>query len=401
MGIRISYIIAAVIIIVLVAFLIVNVLSLLISRFYNSTSKTSFGPNQFVGYHKYYPQGVVSYGLYNSLWIPLSNGAQIASYNLSGYQVTTNAIFGCVKISSLSAYTYVPFNMIATSYLSKSGASLQLNVNLVVDPTDGKPYIYLLQNAMMFNTSGKKYQAGDNILNVSTNHSTIKESAISGNGAPRSEEVYSNGSMYYAALPNNLIYNPYTYDQNERGYIYLINSTTATSVLNLTFKNYTLPFTYCPIIKIYSSGTYPVVKFGYSMNGYSTFFDNVTLLVPAKKYYLLVTPYKLLPTSNLFYDAEFVFAGEGENENSTFNSLNATGMWLFYYANNTFVPFPSLDSSGWDTGEGATNLQVSQGSNYASVTVGTENLFSNMTLPSSEYNSTEYLGVASWIENSR
>ena len=360
-----------------------------------------FDPYAYLSNYKYYPVGVVSYGFYNSLWATLPNGTRALSYNITSYQVTTNAIFGCVNISSLSAYTDIPATAVHDQYLSKSGAGLQLNVNLVVNSTSGESYVYWLQNAILFNTSGKKYLLVDSVNNVSSVNSTLTLGMISGNGAQRVQEIRQNGSIYNVTIPNNSSYysSPfsYTYYQGQTSYL-TVTQNTLTRIINLTFRNYTLPFTYCPIIKVSHSGSYPVVNFGYVMNGYRTFYDNVTLLMPAKEYYFLITPYKIPSRGTLFYDAEFVFGGEGAGENSTFTSLNATGMWLFYYLNGTFAPFPSLYSSGWDTGEHAIGLNVSQGSNYASVAVGTTSLLSNMTLHSSEYNSTEYANVASWIE---
>ena len=362
----------------------------------NQDKVAIFDPYAYLS-NGYYSVGVASYGLYNSLWITRPDGIRALYYNISSYQITTNAIFGCVNISSLSAYTNINVSSSKYLYLSKSGASLQLNVNLVVNTTHGESYIYWLQNAILFNTSGKKYLIVDSVYNATSENSTLTLSMISGKGAQRVQEMRQNGIVYNITLPNILFYPSYTYYQGQTSYL-TVKHNMLTPIINVTFRNYTLPFTYCPVIKVSHSGSYPVVNFGYIMNGYHTFYDNVTLLVPAKEYYLLITPYKIPPTGSTFYDAEFVFGGEGDDESATFTSLNATGMWLFYRLNNTFVPFPSLYSSGWDTGEEAIGLHVSQGSNYASVTAGTSDLFYNMTLPSSEYNSTEYESVASWIE---
>ncbi|MCL5675481.1 MAG: thermopsin [Candidatus Marsarchaeota archaeon] len=348
---------------------------------------------------KYYSRGVVSYGLAGDLASAvISRNAS----NLTAYQVTTNGIFGCVDIHSIAAYT--PNSPL---YVSEYGAGLQLNINLIINTTNGLSYVYWLQNAMLFNTSDDQYQIMDSIYNLSFGYlSNISKNTLFGKGNNAIIYVSGNGAGQFVKL-SSLSSPNYIYTQNEviRPFSNATEKNGKFFYLNFTapWYNYTLPFTYCPIIMINSTvnstGTYPVANFGYSINGNSIFYDNVTFAIPSTNAYLLVTPYKNMLHITALYDAEFVFGGEGNNQSAAFTEMNATGMWLFYQASNgTFVPFPSLYSSGADTSEAATNLQVTQGSNYASVGIGTPNLFSNMTLHSSEYNSTEYANVASWIE---
>ncbi len=386
MKLKYLYISIVAIILILIIWFSIN----LISGKSNSNVLNPFAGT--VGYNNY-SEGVVSYGLTNSLGILSSSGKRMPYYNMSTYQVVTNAIFGCVNISSIQVYTPdSPPN--ASIY----GAGLQLNVNLVINSTNGHSYTYWLQNTIAFNTSSRKYTIADSIYNMSSPYNPeISQRTLSGNGDMKKQEIYKNGKFSYMNI-TDATYPLYEYDMNGTIYDKFTNNTHVVVVVYMYFKNYTLPMTYCPVIHINNSGNYPVVNFGYEMNDYKNFYDNVTFLIPDTSSYLFVTPYKYTPSNNTYYDAEFVFGGGSYGQNATFTNLNATDMWLFYYSNGTFVPFPSLYSSGWDTGEHAINLQVSQGSNYASVTAGAESLFSNMTLPSSKYNSTEYSNVASWIE---
>lgn len=347
--------------------------------------------------HKDYPMGVVAYGLFNTLGHFSPNGAPEPSYNFSIYQISTNSIFGCAKISSIEAMGAVPTD--SPPYVSENGASLNLDAIMVINGTNGSSYDYSLINGILFNTSSRNFIIGDEVYNIplSNNNSPILP-AIIGNGT----FSYYNESPENFNNPMNVAYNNYSYFLNQKYSKY--NSTSGKAILNLAFSKYSLPIVFCPVIKVIRSGSYPTVQFGYYLNmgnaTYGGFYDNVKFLIPSSNFTLLVTPYKLVrPNYTNFYDAEFVFGGEVSGQKTEFINLNASGMWMFYSSNGTFVPFPSLYSTGLNLNASTTDLEVSQGNNYALVTVGTPDLFYNMTLPSSEYNSTEYANVAAWIEN--
>ena len=376
-----------------------------------SKNEIIYDPYSFPSPFKYFSMGVASYGLsgsINDINATYGNNTfaavNAAPANVTAYQVATKGIFGCVKINSIAVNT-----INSPPGINQYGASLQLNVNLVINASNGNSYTYWLQNTIQFNTAAHEYDILDSIRNLSAGNSPIvSQLTVTGNGDKNTIKGYKSGSIYNVHI-YNATYNAYVYQLNGEEYVNLTNSTDMKNIrleVNITSYNYTLPFTYCPVIKIDSFDADPVVKFGYEMDNYSTFYDNVTFHIPSKNSYLLVTPYKTITQYNsssyiALYDAEFVFGGIADNQVATFTSLNATGMWLFYQSNNTFVPFPSLYSSGVDTAERAANLKITQNGGYAAITIGTPNLFSNMTLQSPEYNSREYANVASWIENKK
>ena len=324
-----------------------------------------------------YPEGVVSYGLSGQLFNSSPDGV-VFSNSLVPYQITTNAIFGCVNITSM-AMNYSNVTGAPTSF----GPGLILDVNLVVNSTNNESYTYSLHDGFMFNTSDKVYAVFDDIANYSGHGaSVISSNTISGNGFTS----YENGPA-----PHSSIY----------GYINGEIRISSTNV-ETSWERYSLPITMCPIIKTYEQGTHPVVQFGYSINGNAGFYDNVTFSAPAKTSYMLITPYKIAPSGTDLYDAEFVFAGdEIGNQNVTFNSLNATGMWMFYDSNGTFLPFPNLYTTGWNVRQGATNAKVVPSGGYAEVKVGTPNLFSNITYQDTGRMPNYYADVSAWIEAQR
>ena len=324
-----------------------------------------------------YPEGVVSYGLSGQLFNSSPDGV-VFSNSLVPYQITTNAIFGCVNITSM-AMNYSNVTGAPTGF----GPGLILDVNLVVNSTNNESYTYSLNDGFMFNTSDKVYQFFDSIVNYSKyGTSIISSNTVSGHGL----------TFHPSETASNVAF--YKYFSGE--------SRTGNQSAGTTWKRYLLPTTLCPIIKTYEQGTHPVVQFGYSINGNAGFYDNVTFSAPAKTSYMLITPYKIAPSETDLYDAEFVFGGDAiGNQNVTFNSLNATDMWMFYDSNGTFLPFPNLYTTGWNVFQGATNAKVVPSGGYAEVKVGTPNLFSNITYQDTGRMPSYYADVSSWIEAQR
>ena len=91
------------------------------------------------------------------------------------------------------------------------------------------------------------------------------------------------------------------------------------------------------------------------------FYDNVTI-PNLNNYSILVTPYYYTPStltneSNNYYDAELIFGGEFNGENTTFSYMNAT-LNLYYDKGGILEKFPSYYSFGRDTEEGVYNLNT-------------------------------------------
>jgi hypothetical protein len=355
----------------------------------NSTKNNIINVDNLASKYTHYSQGVVGYGLY-SIKHKQTYGTLVPSNTVGIYQVVTNAMFGCVNISSISSYVSHH-----SQVSSKYSASLQFNLNLVLNTTTNTPYTYWLQDVMVLNTSAEKYLMIDSITNTSnTNNPQISTSTVKGNGDPTSLEIITGNATTYA---NNLTYTMPSYE-------YIVGRNERLGLDNLSAAkptDYVLPMEYCPVINVNTSGRYPVVQFGYYINNTGIFYDNVTFLVPSKSVHLLVTPLKIVPNGKSLYDAEFVFGGPVNGDNATFTNINASQMWMFYDSNGSFEPFPSLYSSAWNTNERATNLEVSQGNTgYAEVKIGQDNLFSDMILNNSTYPLSSYSNVKAWIKKS-
>lgn len=280
------------------------------------------------------PIGVVSYGLYN-----ISN-------TLIPYEIRTDQVQGYANITAISAYNATP-----PVNVSKYGASLQLNVMLRLKSIAGKTYAYWLQDVMQFNTSQDNYTIGAWIFNATGSGSKVANNTFSGKGIVNTQSIPANWT-YYAKVAK---ITPYSYTQH-----------------------YTFPLYFTPVIKVEIKNSLPVVMFGYHTNTGSYFYDNVTVNLPSSEAYLLTTPYYRTPinangVSSQFYDAEFVFAGEGNGESTRFYNLNAN-IWIYYNDNGTLRAFPSVYTFGRDTAEAATHIAVSRlPTGLALVSIGTNN----------------------------
>lgn len=289
--------------------------------FYVNATPTLVNPLNLTNTSRYHPIGVASYGLYN------------ISGRLVPYQIKTDEIYGTAGITAISAYNASP-----PVNVSAYGASLQLNVAMNVESGTGNR-TYWLQNVVEFNTSSGKYSFVDAIWNYSRVYTNVSSGTFTGKGS-----VLKANQTFYA----------YSYPEFVR---------------QMFITAY--PLAIAPVIKVNYSYGIPVVHFGYMSAGRPFFYDDVMVHIPSNDAYLLVTPYYQAPTGN-YYNAELVFCGASSSEVSTFRSLNAT-VWIYYDDNGRIRQFPSAYAFGEDTGEKATNLQTSQGSTFALVTLGTPN----------------------------
>jgi len=283
------------------------------------------------------PTGMASFGLYND------------SGNLFPYSIRTDEVAGVAGISALSAH-----NAIAGSVSSSvSGATLQLNANLVVEQTSGSEEAYWCQNTPNFVTATLNLAPLDNIWNSSTSGFLSNDTVTSEGGLGAVHSAYSNGSAQYY----------YSYESS--------NST------------YLLPLDLIVLMKeTVNQGDGVLVQMGLQVlrNGTGpttpiSWFDNVTIHDSgAQAAYFLVSGNKTTP-NGYFYDAEFVFGGEENGESTFFPQMNAS-IGLFYAngISENLTAFPSYFSFGGDTAEAAANLHVTNsGGGFSQVSAGKPN----------------------------
>ncbi|MDG6930099.1 MAG: thermopsin [Nitrososphaerota archaeon] len=253
------------------------------------------------------PVGIVDYGVENI------SGALVP------YQVSATGIAGYAKIYSINAYNGTP-----PVNISPYGASLQLNVMLQVNGTQGQ-YVYWLQNFADFQTNNDTVSFGDNVWNASAINATLSSASINGRGGIISDMT-----------------------QNESAYAY-----------ETPFRHYSLPFEFILSSSETSSPNRVTVYFSYQINGFAKqTYDTVTIHVPGiESAALLVSGYGYTPLNN-YYDAELIFAGEGNGEITTFNGMNATLNMFYTLTNGSHVEPYTVYTFGSDTEESAFNLQT-------------------------------------------
>jgi thermopsin len=314
---------------------------------YSQRAQVQFGYNLFPNTPYSYgavsspqPSGIASFGINND------------SGTASPYEIKTNQIVGLANISSILAN-----NPNAPSIGDNvAGATLQLNANLVVNLTDGLQNVYWVQNTPDFVTSVNQVALTDNLWN-STDISGVmsNQSVVSPN--------YSNGGAVYISTSQG---------SNSYAYLYSANNVT-----------YATPFSFALVEnESVQSGKGVLVQLGFRMlqNGSSisssktNWFDNITINLPdVKSAYFDVAGNATTPIGS-FYDAELVFAGEGNFESTQFLNMSSS-LGLFYQDQITgkVVSFPSYYSFGGDTGEASSNLTVAYSNGIAYLTVGNPN----------------------------
>ncbi|AWR98354.1 thermopsin [Acidianus sulfidivorans JP7] len=277
--------------------------------------------------------------------ITISLPTGVAAYNGPIY---TNAVLGYANITSLSAYNPNP-----PSGIPPYGASLQLNVMLQANSSEGE-YYFWLQDVAQFITNESVVSFVDNVWNDTTPFAGVNN--ISGNG-----ECY-----FFLALFSHGSY--YAYSTN--------------------YFNYKFPLSFYLIINESYNSQGINVDFGYVIiqNGRITppnpvFYDKVFIPVNNLISASIVIANQTTPnaTGLLFIylgndlDSEFVWGGYGNGENTTFLSMSSY-LALLYMKDEKWVPFPQVFTYGNDTAESANNLHVSIAKNGdAYVTTGTPN----------------------------
>ena len=282
------------------------------------------------------PTGLASFGINN------------ASGNAMPYEVKTSSLVGVANISAIQAYNSSAPDLNDTV----SGATLQLNAMLVVNQ-NGSQYVYWAQDTPDFVTNASQVAFGDNLWNnTDLAGSMSNQSVTSSNG----DDVFStnvNGtSQYYYGFGTN----NYTYVEPFDIRL-LMNESVQPSDVLLQIGS-----------QVMSNGSGTDAE---PIN----WFDNITIHDPgAQSAYFYVSGNDSTPIGT-FYDAELVFAGEGNLEATNFTQMDSTlGLFYLNSSSDKLSPFPTYYSFGGDTGEATYNLHVQYaGNGTAQVTIGNPN----------------------------
>ena len=299
------------------------------------------------------PTGIASFGLYN------------VSGNAIPYAIKTSSIIGTANISSIQAYN----SSAPTLNDSVSGATLQLNVELVAQGVNGSDQVYWLQDTPDFVTNLSQVSYNNNLWNNTDLSGLLSNSTVT---SPNGNSVFPTGS-----------------NATQAQYFYAYGTNNFT---------YALPFDIRLLLnESVLSGKGVLMQTGVQLlrNGSNSspspisWFDNITVSDPSvQSAYFFVNGNDSTPIGS-FYDAELVFCGEGNLETTSFTQMNSTLALDYLNATSSrYSPFPSFYSFGGDTGESAGNLHVNYlGNGIAQVTKGTPNYIylgalSNATLVS-------------------
>ena len=331
---------------------------------FNQDVRVSYG-HFFLVFYAYSFRAVVNYGYLVYPNTPFSYGALypleptgIASFGIKNdsgyvvpYEVRSSEIVGLTNISSLLAN-----NPNAGSYGDNvAGATLQLNANLVVNRSNGLSDVYWVQNTPDFVTSANTVALTDNVWNNTDSIGRMSNQSLTSTN-------FANGGAVYTKASHGIL-----------SYAYLFNEN------NMTYR---FPFSFGLVEResiLKDQGV--LVQLGYRLfqNGSivdlpTRWYDNITIHAPdVASAYFEVSGNSTTPVGN-FYDAELVFAGEGNLEPTQFVNMSASLGLLF--KNDTtgdYTSFPSYYSFGGDTGETATGVNVGYSNGVAYLTVGSSN----------------------------
>jgi len=298
------------------------------------------------------PVGIASYGLYNNL-----------NASVKTYQIKTDEVVGTANISAIKAYNATP-----PKNVSKYGASLQLNVMMNGYNEQDKKLTYWLQDVVHFNTSDNNFYLADNIWNCSSPRANMTEVIGRGNLSTYNHTAY-NQKLYAYAYPK--YYMNYSLPLSVR----LIIKTNGNKI---SFGYQILKNDFC---NFYPNSFTCLDEYLNATLQSTIFYDNVTI-PNVNNYSILVTPYYYTPStltnSSNYYDAELIFGGESDGENTTFSSMNAT-LNLYYNKNRTLEEFPSYYSFGRDTAERAYNLNTLIMNGTGRVEIGALNPLDDIT----------------------
>ena len=285
--------------------------------------------------------------------------SQVTRYHTISRQAS---VVGVANITSIQAYNSSAPILNDTV----SGATLQLNAVMVVNE-NGSQYVYWCQDTPDFVTNMSQVSFGDNLWNNTDLTGFLSNQTVT---SPNGNSVYAtndNGtSQYYYGFGTN----NYTYVEPFDIRLLMNESIVSEGVL-LQMGS-----------QVLRNGSQTIAEPIF-------WFDNITINDPGvQSAYFYVSGNDSTPIGS-FYDAELVFAGEGNLEATNFTQMDST-LGLFYLnSSNELSAFPTYYSFGGDTGEATYNLHVQyDGNGIAQLSVGTPNYVylnavSNLTTSSS------------------
>jgi len=298
--------------------------------------------------YQVYPSTPYSYGPISP---PLAPG--IASFGItnntgaiSTYEVESSQIVGTAKVTALQVDTPDAFRYETHT----SGLTIQLNTMLIVNDSTAAQKVYWVQNVPDIVTAGSQISFGDEIWNNTDNTGFLSNQTITSTNFANGGFVYQTGSGRFQTGPNL--------------YAYSMNNVTYRLPLNLALL---MKATVLPNAGVLVQLGYRLLSNGTTVTSPTDWYDNVTIHdTTATAAYFDVSGSASTPTGH-FYDAELVFAGEGNLESAHFLQLNAT-LGLFYQApSGTLSSFPTYYGFSGDTGEAADDVAVTYSNGLAQV----------------------------------
>ncbi len=292
------------------------------------------------GYPKSLATGLSSFGLYNQ------------SGEITPYEIRTNKLVGFANISSISAYNPKPPAGVGTA-----DASLQLNAVLVIKNRDGSRYEYWIQNVFAFQTDSRRVRAAVTVVNITGLGAYLNDHTIQGRGEVAIPPAKSGTSGNYYTSEGAPV-------------------------------SYELPFIFSVSLEesirenrdVWIAVRASEFQRGAERMNTNTTIDDVLIKDrnASEAYFLISGKEYAPPTSSvfrdqpgLFYDAELVFAGGGNGEVTTFNSLEANLRLIFFnQTTHSFQLFPSYYGFGTNTFEATDNQKVRFDGQFATMVSG-------------------------------
>jgi len=269
------------------------------------------------------PTGVAAYGIYNR------------SGTIVPYEVETPSVVGYVEASALKA---------VDDQTGGHDCSIQENVVLRINDSDGATRTYWPQNVLSFDTGASTVTYRDNVLNITGDGAQLDNRTIEGTGTTLVDNGSGTPETYYGNY-----YSGYTYAYRlPQTWVLYTNETVEPGVGVLVSMGVRAP-----------DGPDP---------GSVTWYDAITIVDPAASAAAFVvdgrsyTPAGAASANGMFYDAELVFGGGAGGQAATYD-LDAR--LALFYLDQTLRPFPSLYTFGDDTAEAADNIAVSPGDGAA------------------------------------
>ena len=247
--------------------------------------------------------------------------------------INTTQVVGEANITALSADT--PWNYSVDPYLNPLAcvycASLQMNLNVVVETNGGATQNFWVQNVLSFyNTQEQEMSSLSGLVfNMTVPHANITSTAYGSGrlGTLGGQTTYAFGSL--------------------GGVVY----------------SYSLPLAITLRTSVSLSPDHRGIKLSLSdLPLESANFGSVFLPIRnATSVRIVVSPYALIPYGFKLegsYDAELVWAAFCCGQVANFQEMNSTLSLSYLNASGKLVPFPSFYTFGSDTGESAANLVV-------------------------------------------